>query len=85
MATLIEHNRQVLIQRLKQKGIGSGIIPGLIRELGNLDFVDPHMNLFQVNKRLRYLGWDDVEMDYHTLQLAIACIETACLETGAVN
>ena len=85
MATIIANNRQLLIRRLKQKGIGARIIPGLIRELGNLDFVDPHMNLIQVNKRLHYLGWDDVEMDYHTLQLAISCLETACLETGAVN
>lgn len=85
MATIVAHNRQLLIQRLKQKGIGPRIIPGLIRELGNLDFVDPPTNLFQVNKRLRYLGWDDIEMDYHTLQLAIACLEAACFEPDAVN
>lgn len=85
MANNVSHNKQLLIQRLKQKGIQPGIIPGLIRDLGNLDFVDPHMNLLQVNKRLQYLGWDDVEMDYHTLQLAIACLENACLETGVVN
>jgi hypothetical protein len=67
--------KQILFQRLENKGIGPRIIPGLIRDLANLDVVDPRTNLFQVNKRLNYLGWGDVELDYHTLQLVIACME----------
>jgi hypothetical protein len=34
------------------------------------------MSHFQVSKRLKYLGWDDIELDYHTLQLAIDSLET---------
>jgi hypothetical protein len=38
------------------------------------------MNHAQVNEQLHFLGWDDVELDYHTLQLAIACFEAEGLE-----
>ncbi len=33
------------------------------------------MTLTQLNHRLHHLGWDDFDLDYHTMQLAIACIE----------
>jgi hypothetical protein len=49
--------------------------PGFIRSLANTIFVNPQMDISQVNNRLHWLGWDDVELDYHTLQLAIACFE----------
>ena len=75
--------RQILFKRLKNKGIGTRTIPGLIRDLANFDFVDPRTNLFQVNKRLRYLGWGDVELDYHTLQLVIACVEAGMFKRSA--
>jgi hypothetical protein len=38
------------------------------------------MNLSQINRQLRYLGWNGIELDYHTLQLAIACLEEEGLE-----
>ncbi len=34
------------------------------------------MNPLQANEKLQFLGWDDIEVDYHTMQLAIACFET---------
>ena len=70
----------ILIDRLKKKGIEPDTIPGFIRSLENTILVDPDANLFQVNKRLHFLGWDDFELDYHTLQLAIACLEAEGLE-----
>ena len=33
------------------------------------------MTLSEVNDRLRMLGWDDLELDDHTLQLIIANFE----------
>lgn len=66
---------QSLIERLEEKGMESGIIHGLIRDLANTILSDPHMSLLQVNNRLHLLGWDSFELDYHTLQLAIACFE----------
>ena len=39
------------------------------------------MNHLQINKRLQFLGWNDFELDYHTLQLAIACFEAEGLKS----
>ncbi len=66
---------QVLFDRLEKKEMDPSTIPGFIRNLANTVLVNPHMNHAQVNEQLHFLGWDDVELDYHTLQLAIACFE----------
>ena len=55
-------------------------MPGFIRSLVNSCSNDPQMSLSQINRRLRYLGWEGIELDYHTLQLAIACLEDEGLE-----
>ena len=75
METNFEHLNQVLIQRLKDKGVGSNKIDGFIRNLANLYFANPDMSLSQINKKMQYLGWDDLELDYHTLQLLLACFD----------
>ncbi len=67
--------KDILINRLERKGVGQKLIPGFMRSLANSFYIDPHMNLKRVNRRLQYLGWDDFDLDYHTFQLAIACIE----------
>ena len=67
---------QVLIRRLEKKGIEPNIAPGFMRNLANTILVNPDMNYLQVNRELHTLGWKDFELDYHTLQLAIACFET---------
>jgi hypothetical protein len=56
-------------------GMEIGVIPAFIKNLSNMSLVNSDMTLFQVNDRLRLLGWEDVELDYHTLQLAIAFFE----------
>lgn len=71
----------ILIERLEKKGMESGIIHGFIRDLANTIVVNHHMNLLQVNKQLYLLGWDSFELDYHTLQLAIACLEAEGLKS----
>jgi len=55
-------------------------MPGFIRSLVNSCSNDPEMNLSQINRQLHYLGWNGIELDYHTLQLAIACLEEEGLE-----
>ena len=40
-----------------------------------MSLVNSDMTLFQVNDRLRLLGLEGVELDYHTFQLAIALFE----------
>ena len=65
-----------LIHKLIENGVEASLIPGFIRSLANAYLVNPDMSYCQANKRLKYLGWNDVEIDYHTLQLAISSLET---------
>ncbi|MEA1948194.1 MAG: hypothetical protein U9N83_12940 [Thermodesulfobacteriota bacterium] len=57
------------------------IIFGFISSLKSCLLDDPNMNHWQINKRLQFLGWDDFEMDYHTLQLAKECFEAEGLKS----
>ena len=73
---------KILINRLEKKGIEPSIINGFIRDLANTIIVKPSMNLLQVNKQLHLLGWDSVELDYRTLELATACFGAKGSETS---
>ena len=71
--------REILIHRLANKGMDPNMIPSYIRSM-KICFVDnPNMNPLQVNEQLQFLGWDDIEVGYHTIQLAIACFESEVL------
>ncbi len=72
--------KQILLERLKSKGVDANIVPGFISNLANAISFNPQMNHLQINKRLHFLGWDDFELDYHTLQLATAILETEGLK-----
>ncbi len=72
--------KEILFQRLEKNGVDCNFMPGFIRSLVNSCSNDPDMNLSQINRRLSYLGWHGIELDYHTLQLAIACLEDEGLE-----
>lgn len=65
-----------LICRLIENGVEASLIPGFIRSLVNACLITPDMSHAQTNERLKYLGWHDIEIDYHTLQLAIDSLET---------
>ena len=65
----------ILIKRLEKKGIEPITIYSFIRDLANTIVVNPSMNLIEVNKHLHLLGWDSVELDYRTLELATACFK----------
>lgn len=73
MATLVDKK---LIHKLIENGVEASLIPGFLRSLANAFLINPGMSHCQANKRLKYLGWDDIEIDYHTLQLAITSLET---------
>lgn len=67
---------EILMSRLEENGVETDLIPGFIRSLANAYLVNPGMSPVQANKRLKYLGWDDIEVDYHTMQLALVSLET---------
>jgi hypothetical protein len=76
----VEQVIRILMKRLEKKGIEPNTIHGFMRDLANTILLSPHVNLLQLNERLHLLGWDRVEMDYYTLQLAIACFEAEGLK-----
>ncbi len=71
---------QILIERLEKKGMESDVIPGFIRALANALLVNPHLNHLHLNEQLHLLGWDDLELDYRTFEVAAACFESEGLE-----
>jgi hypothetical protein len=68
--------RRALVHRLAALGIHRELVPGLIRNIAVAHRIDPYIDRLRFNRRLRYLGWNDLNLDYHTWQLALACLET---------
>jgi len=68
-------NKQTLMSRLEMKGLEKSTISGFIWSLKRCLLDNPDINHLEVSQRLQSLGWDDFDLDYHTLQLAIANFE----------
>jgi hypothetical protein len=77
----LSHLTLNLIERLEKQGIEQSVMPGFLRSLVQTIFLDPNLNLVQANRKLHLLGWDGFDLDYHTLQLAIACFEAEGLKS----
>ena len=59
-----------------ENGVDAALIPGFIRSLANAVLINPNMSYCQARKRLKYLGWEDIDIDYHTFSLAVNSLET---------
>ena len=70
---------ETLVDRLKRKGMARNAIPAFVRSLANIILGIPDITLGEVRRRLQSLGWDDFELDHHTLQLVIAILEDESL------
>lgn len=70
-----------LLNRLQQKGVDPHLIPGLLRLLANSLFVHRHTNRTKVGAHLKFLGWEDFDLDEHTFHLVTACFENEDLKT----
>ena len=66
---------EIVTHRLEEKGLGPGEIEGFVRCVLGTISDDYDIGLQEINKRLSRLGWDTIDLDYHTLQLIIASIE----------
>lgn len=64
-----------LMRRLEKKGLKERATMGFICSLKSCLMSNPDFNHAQLNNRMKFLGWNEFELDYHTLQLAIACFE----------
>ena len=72
--------REMLLQKLTRKGMDAHLIPCFFRVLKSVLMLSPQVSLWQINRRLDYLGWPGFELDYHTLELALACMEAKARE-----
>lgn len=69
---MAEQLKEILFRRLEGKGISPQAAPGFIRNLTNVLSEYPLLSISEVNRIMQYLGWQDVDLDYHTFQLVIA-------------
>ncbi len=71
----MDHILRILGDRLVDKGIAPGAIPAYIRDLLNITSMNTNLGLCEMNRRMERLGWDEFELDDHTLQLITAAFE----------
>jgi hypothetical protein len=77
----ISKNKHSLMNRLEEMGMGRSTMLGFILSLKSCLLDNPNINHQQATQRLHFLGWDDFELDYHTFQLAMVCLEEECFES----
>jgi hypothetical protein len=67
---------QLLLTRLQQQGIEPDDLPLFSRDLKELLKSKPGSDVATLNERLNVLGWHQVQLDYQSLQLALAWMES---------
>jgi len=67
--------RQILVQRLSHRGLEKNQIPGFLRSLANSIDIGQDPNYTLINKHMRNIGWNDIDLDYRTFELARNCLE----------
>jgi hypothetical protein len=67
--------RQMLTNHLRGRGLPGDHITSYLKSLEKLIESEPGIEPAQLNQKLHALGWDEVTLDYHHLQIAIACFE----------
>ena len=65
---------EIVTERLEQKGLEPAEIKGFVRCVAVTISDDNNIALEELNRRLGSLGWDTVDLDYHTLQLIMASV-----------
>jgi hypothetical protein len=66
---------KTLVERLVGKGMEISSIPNYLKILAITLSANAPLSLQELNMRLESLGWDDFELDNHTLQLVMAVFE----------
>ena len=61
---------KTLIQQLEKRGIQLNHIPRFLKDLENTLFDDSSVSLDHAKSHLNFIGWGDIQLDYHTFQLA---------------
>jgi hypothetical protein len=81
----MEDLKLLLIDRLKSKGMDPALIPAFLKTLSRLISSEPEIEPAVANQKMHSLGWDEVAIDYHSLQIAIACFEADTKATKDVH
>ncbi|MFH2218398.1 MAG: hypothetical protein ABII68_01910 [Pseudomonadota bacterium] len=67
--------KEVMMNRLEDKGLAPAEITLFIRDVARSFTEGSYTGLQEINRRLHALGWENIEMDDHTMQLIIAGFE----------
>lgn len=59
-----------LVQRLEPIGLECTVIPGFLKSFSNAVNISPDLNLRVAKQRLKLIGWNDIEVDDYTCELA---------------
>jgi len=62
----------ILLQRLINKGLSRDMVPGFIRNLTRTINSNPDISIPELNRKLDWLGWNQIEIDMYTLDLILA-------------
>jgi len=65
----------ILINRLREKGVHRDQVYPFFRNMAHVISLISKDNISEINRQLHLLGWNEVELDEHTLDLALAAIE----------
>ena len=67
--------RKILIDHLRGEGMPDEHIVSYLKILEKLVTSEPGIEAPKLNEKLHSLGWNEVNIDYHFLQIAIAYLE----------
>jgi hypothetical protein len=69
--------KKILNERLEKKGVEPELIPGLLKNILATLKGRPDITHEEVSEKLRYIGWNDFDLDENTLQIIIADYESS--------
>lgn len=69
--------KKLLVDRLEKKGVEQVLIPGLLKNIMAALQDRPDITHDEVREKLRYIGWNDFDLDENTLQIIIADYEAS--------
>ncbi len=67
---------KIISRRLISKGVPPDTLPTYLRVVANIYSSNTRQSAPEMNRRLKTLGWNDFELDDHTLQQVVAVAET---------
>ena len=67
---------RLLLDRLQQQGVHNNEAHALLRDLSKILESNPGIDAGAANSKLNLLGWSGVVLDYQSLQLALALMES---------